>query len=160
MARNSTTYLKRSKFALYLIMAALIPYFLRLAHYYINRTEIPTFYKSEWDLFVFCIAIAVAIIAENKNLKAPNHGYIIHIICIIIIPTFGLYESMGCEHQKIVFNNDIMTHFQSNNFDLKSIRQCLILNEDKKDMLFHISIIAAVFFVIDCFYMTVLKKSR
>ncbi|MDP2750417.1 MAG: hypothetical protein Q8O89_06305, partial [Nanoarchaeota archaeon] len=54
-------------FVMYLIIAAIIPYGLRCLHYYLYQQEVPIFYKNEWDLFVFCIAIAIAILAEYKS---------------------------------------------------------------------------------------------
>ncbi len=93
MPRKPSTYLQRLRFASYLIIAAIIPYSLRLGHYYLHQKEIPNFYMNEWDLFVFCIAIAIAIMVENKTTKTTDYKQIVSILVLLIIPTWGMMRT-------------------------------------------------------------------
>ena len=159
MVKKTESFGHRFRFMIYLIVAAIIPYGLRLLHFSVYNAQAPLLYKNEWDLFVFCIAIAIAIMAENSSTSKSN-SHIVHILFILLLPAWGLAASLHCESLKIEFDNNLLLHYNDNSFNFIEYSKKLLEIENRKETLFHISIILSIFFMIDCFYMVVLKKKN
>ena len=104
---NRNTYYKRFYLLLFILVPAIIPYILRCFFCYYNYKEIPFFYQNEWDLYVFCIAVAIALIAENnEKKKAPYRTSIC--VSFIVISIACMIFSLFLEYLKMELERGVL----------------------------------------------------
>ena len=141
-------YLKKTAFATFIVFTAFVPYGIRLCYYYFYQDSLPDFYQNECDLFSFCIAICLALYAENHNTESPFRKT--YTVALIILPAIGLLFSFNIEHQKTLIENDILTQLKTGVLNYEDIL-CRLENYAKmKDKLFYLSRIA-------CYSVTILN---
>ena len=154
---------KKILFFFYGIVAAIIPYIARLSEYYFNSNELPGFYQSELDLFVFCIAICIALFADTNAIsKSSGTNSTVYFISYAIFLCFMgicLQSSLGNEVDKIILEQRYISCLK-NSLPTDQIIDEITKCEDKKFKLFLVSILFSLVCLIACYSMVFSKKAK
>ena len=158
VVKKKVDYFARFGFAISIVIAAILPYLFRCGHYFTHKKELPDFYQNEWDLFVFCIGIAIALMVENKGKITPFKVTIA--VLFIALPIYGITESLQCEQQKITLEHEQLSCYPNNTQNIPLITHKLADYYEYKQLIFTASEILSVGLGITCIFLIVFKKSN
>lgn len=142
-SKKETTTEKNIRFLLYGIIASLIPYLCRLLILGINK--VPDYYKSELDLFFFCIALCIAVAFEIRQKQIRFIAEIIGIFMFVIAIFVSISLSNECNLH--VLNEEYLQYLKDKNVNVEEtsnfVKKFAKL-EETKDTLFYLSFLCSI----------------
>jgi hypothetical protein len=156
--KNST---KKILFILFGLVASALPYICRCGEYLIHYRGLDVKYiRSDLDLFVFCLAVSIALIAEADIIAERFNTETSVIYSIFAFVLFGISflikTSLDLEVEEIRLSHQSQTL----GINIQDIVLQQIGLEDQRSIFFGISILASSTFAIGSYYILFLKKGK
>ena len=152
---------KKIMFILFGLMASALPYLCRCAEYFIHYNNLESKYiRSDLDLFVFCLAVSIALITEAELIavRFKTESSVVYSIFAFVLfgLSFLIKTSLELEVEEIKLSHQI----QSDIVNIKEVVEQQTYLENQRFLTFCISVFTACSFGMGSYYILFLKKGK
>lgn len=156
--KNST---KKVLFILFGLVASALPYICRCGEYLIHNRSLDVKYiRSDLDLFVFCLAVSIALIAEAETIANRFNTETSVIYSIFAFVLFGISFLIKTSLDLEVEDIRLTRQSQSIVTNIEDIVSQQTYLEDQRSLVFVISILCSLTFITGSYYILFLKKGK